>query len=106
MWFQFLLFQNVTVTIDIPSLIYWTIIGTIAGLLASVLVRGARYGLLASIVLGLIGAIVGGFLFQAIGVARDAWGAINIPVTDIVAAFVGAFLVLLVFGGLGRRYFR
>jgi uncharacterized membrane protein YeaQ/YmgE (transglycosylase-associated protein family) len=103
-----LLFQNVTVTVNVPSLIYWTIIGTVAGLLASLLFRGRRYGLITSVILGLIGAIVGGFLFQILGVQPVGLlgGNFSIPVIDVVAAFTGAFIILLIFGGLGRRYWR
>lgn len=105
------MFQTVTVpgfTIDITALITWVIIGMIAGVLASTLVRGRRYSMLSSLIIGLLGAFVGGFLFSLlnIGVPADLQGGITIRWIDIIVAFVGAVIVLLLYGvlyGFRRR---
>jgi uncharacterized membrane protein YeaQ/YmgE (transglycosylase-associated protein family) len=79
-------------TIDINALITWVIIGLIAGVLATVLVRGRRYSMLASLVIGLLGAFVGGFLFSLLNlsVPQGLEGGITIRWIDIVVAFVGS----------------
>ncbi len=52
---------TVTITFSPEQVITWLIIGLIAGLLASMLIRGRRYSFIGSIILGLLGALVGGF---------------------------------------------
>jgi uncharacterized membrane protein YeaQ/YmgE (transglycosylase-associated protein family) len=66
------------------GVIAWLIVGLIAGWLAGKVMRGRGYGILRDIVLGLIGAFIGGFVFSLF-FAGDAgfWGSIGI-------AFVGA----------------
>lgn len=50
------------------SLLFWfLVVGLIAGWLAGVLVRGRGYGVVADIVVGILGAVVGGFLFGLLG---------------------------------------
>jgi uncharacterized membrane protein YeaQ/YmgE (transglycosylase-associated protein family) len=75
------------------TIIIWLIVGLVAGLLASALVRGSGYGLLGDIVLGIVGAFVGGWLFRELGWHAPFAGIAGV----ILVAFVGAVLVLLVF---------
>lgn len=105
MLFAHLLNQQVTVSFNVEQVITWLIIGLIAGALAGMLIRGRRYGLLGSIAVGLIGAVVGGFLFTILRIPTPAFleGAITIKLIDIVIAFIGAALVLLVFSLVYRR---
>ena len=70
----------------------------IAGAIASFLVGGG-YGLLGTIILGVIGAVVGGFLAQQLGYG-DVTG---LNVTSIVIATIGAIVVILVARALGGR---
>jgi uncharacterized membrane protein YeaQ/YmgE (transglycosylase-associated protein family) len=49
------------------SIIAWIVLGLIAGFIASKLVAGSGQGLLMDIVLGIVGAVVGGYLFTALG---------------------------------------
>ncbi len=79
-------------TIHLPALIAWILIGLVAGWLAST-IMGRRGGLVGNAVLGLIGALVGGLLFSLIGLG----GATNLLGT-IVIATVGAVIVLAVVG--------
>jgi uncharacterized membrane protein YeaQ/YmgE (transglycosylase-associated protein family) len=65
-------------------------VGLVAGFLAGKLTRGAGYGVVGDIVLGVIGAFIGGFLFRAAGVS--AGGTLG----SIVVATIGAIVLVLV----------
>jgi len=85
------------------DIITWLIVGLVAGLLASALMKGSGFGLLGDIVLGIVGAFVGGWSFRELG-----WHAPFEGLPGVIAvAFVGAVLVLLVLRlvryGTGRR---
>jgi uncharacterized membrane protein YeaQ/YmgE (transglycosylase-associated protein family) len=83
------------------SIIGWIILGAIAGWLASIVTgNNARMGCIANIVAGIVGALVGGFIFNAFG--GDAITGFNIY--SLLVAFVGAVVVLLIWNALaGRR---
>jgi uncharacterized membrane protein YeaQ/YmgE (transglycosylase-associated protein family) len=81
------------------SLIILLIIGAIAGWLAGLIVRGFGFGLVGNIVVGIIGALLAGWLLPALGVGFTLG---NPLVTSIVYALIGA-IVLLVIVGLFRR---
>ncbi len=68
------------------------IVGLVAGLLASFAVGGVGYGLLGDIVIGIIGAFVGSWLFSALGVAVPFGGLGG----TIFVAFIGAVVLLLI----------
>ncbi len=70
------------------SLIGWILIGLIAGWLAGKVTRGAGFGCLADVVLGLIGAVLGGWIFYKLGI----WGGGFL--FSLAAATVGAVLVV------------
>lgn len=72
------------------SLIGWILIGLIAGWLAGKLTRGAGFGCLADIVLGLIGALLGGWLFVKLGIFSGE------PLYSLAAATVGAVLLVAI----------
>src|SRR5437868_15513434 len=88
--------------ISLESLIWWLIVGLIAGFLASVVMRGGGYGIVGDIVVGLIGAFIGGWLFSLLGVSSGG-GLLG----SIIVAFIGAciliFLLHAVSGGFPRR---
>ncbi len=86
------------------NIIAWIVLGAIAGYIAGMLVKGdERWGVIGHIVLGIVGAFVGGFLAQQLfGVNTGAQsGDINIP--SIVVAVIGAVIVVLVVNMLTRR---
>jgi uncharacterized membrane protein YeaQ/YmgE (transglycosylase-associated protein family) len=97
--------QAFTITIVPSQVVTWLIIGLIAGFLASILVRGRRLGTIASIIVGLIGALVGGFLFSALGISTPSAlsGGITLEYIDIVVAFIGAVIVLMIASFFYRR---
>jgi uncharacterized membrane protein YeaQ/YmgE (transglycosylase-associated protein family) len=70
------------------GLLYWIIVGLIAGFLAGKVMKGGGYGVLMDIVLGMLGAIVGGWLFGMLGIS--AGGLIG----GILVAFIGAVILI------------
>jgi uncharacterized membrane protein YeaQ/YmgE (transglycosylase-associated protein family) len=70
------------------SFIWWIIVGLIAGWAAGKIMRGSGYGPLMDIVLGIVGAVVGGWLLGALGI--HAGGLIG----TIVVAIVGAIFLI------------
>ncbi len=97
--------QQIDVKFDLSQVLTWAVIGLIAGVFASLLVRGHRYGLLGSLILGLIGAVIGGFLFRFINipVSPELENGITIRYIDIIIAFFGAIIALLFLALFYRR---
>jgi uncharacterized membrane protein YeaQ/YmgE (transglycosylase-associated protein family) len=82
---------------DAQSLIILLIVGAIAGWLAGTIVKGYGFGLIGNIVVGVIGAFIGNWLFPSLGL-WDLPGIVGV----IVSATLGA-IILLVIIGLIRR---
>lgn len=73
---------------------FWFIlIGLTAGWLAGLIMRGHGFGAVGNIVVGIVGALVGGFLFRTLGVS--AGGTLGSLVTALVGAIVLIFLIQL-----------
>jgi uncharacterized membrane protein YeaQ/YmgE (transglycosylase-associated protein family) len=70
----------------------WIIVGLVAGVLASFVMGGTGYGLIGDIIIGIVGAFVGGWLFAKLGVSSPLHG---LPGT-IFVAFIGAVVLLFV----------
>ena len=81
------------------SLLIFIIVGIVAGWLAGVIVRGYGLGLVGNLVVGVVGALLAGWLLPRIGGAFTVGNAL---VTEIVYATIGA-VVLLLLVGLVRR---
>ena len=81
------------------SILAWLVVGLIAGFLASKVINKTGSGLVMDIVLGVVGAVVGGFLFNAVGHA----GPTGINLYSILVAFVGAVVVLVLYHMVFRR---
>ena len=96
--------QSVTVSFVPEQVITWVIIGLVAGLFAGMLVRGRGLGFVSSIAVGLLGAVLGGFLFSVLGIQLPAAfaGGLTLAWSDMLVAFIGATLILLLFGGFYR----
>ncbi len=96
---------TITVTFDPQQVVTWLIIGLIAGFLANIVLRGGGRSATSNIIIGLIGAVVGGFLFTVLGIQTPT--ALNQGITlryiDILISFIGAVIVIALFGGLWRR---
>ncbi|MDZ4160130.1 MAG: GlsB/YeaQ/YmgE family stress response membrane protein [Anaerolineaceae bacterium] len=76
------------------GLLTWLVVGAIAGWLAGKVIGGSRFGLIGDIVIGVIGALVGGWLAATLFKMEDAISGFNL--TTIVVAFLGAVVVLFV----------
>jgi uncharacterized membrane protein YeaQ/YmgE (transglycosylase-associated protein family) len=76
---------------SLETLLLWVVIGLIAGWLASAVVGGG-FGLVGDIVVGVVGAFLGGFIFRALHIGTPFHG---LPGT-IFVAFIGAIVLLLV----------
>ena len=72
------------------NILYWVVLGGIAGWLAGLVVKNARMGILANIVVGIIGAFVGGFVFNFFG----GYGINGFTLHSLIVAFVGAVICL------------
>ena len=83
------------------SIIGWIILGLIAGFIGSKIVNKTGEGFFLDIVLGIVGAIVGGFIFTAVG----ATGVTGFNLYSMFVAVVGAIVVLVLYHAIfGRRY--
>jgi uncharacterized membrane protein YeaQ/YmgE (transglycosylase-associated protein family) len=82
------------------SIIGWVVLGLIAGFIASKIVNKRGEGFFLDIVLGIVGAIVGGFIFTEVG----ASGITGFNLYSMVVAIIGAIIVLVVYHAVvGRR---
>jgi uncharacterized membrane protein YeaQ/YmgE (transglycosylase-associated protein family) len=84
------------------SLLTWLVVGLIAGVLASLVMGGAGYGLIGDIVIGIVGAFIGGWLFGALGVSGPFGGLAGTIFTAFIGAVVLLFLIRLIRGGVRR----
>lgn len=75
------------------SIIAWIILGLIAGFIASKIVNKTGEGLLLDIVLGVVGAVVGGWIFSFFGHS----GVTGLNLYSIAVAVVGAIVVLVIY---------
>lgn len=92
-----------SVTLDPGGVVSWVVAGLIAGWLAGLLVRGRGYGCLGDIVLGVIGAFIGGFVVSLLPLNLS--GQYHFLGT-IVIAFFGALILAAIgrlIGGSGKR---
>ena len=81
------------------SILAWIILGLIAGFLGSKIVNKTGEGLIMDVVLGVVGAVVGGFIFNMFGGA----GVTGLNLYSLVVAVIGAVVVLLIYHTVVRR---
>ena len=85
----------------ITNIIAWAVLGLIAGAIAKLIYPGHQGGgVLATIGLGILGAFIGGFIGQSLGIGV-AGAAFSIP--GFIAAILGAMLLIFIWGLLTRR---
>lgn len=85
------------VSLSLPNVLWWLLVGLVAGFLASRVMRGGGYGLVGDIVVGLIGAFIGGWLAGFLGI-----GGSSSLIVSILIAFIGACLLLAVLHAVSR----
>ncbi len=81
------------------SFIAWIILGLIAGFIGSKIVNKSGEGILLDIILGIVGAVVGGWIFSFFG----GHHATGLNLYSLLVAVVGAIVVLLIYHALFRR---
>jgi uncharacterized membrane protein YeaQ/YmgE (transglycosylase-associated protein family) len=86
---------------DIPqmTIVAWIVVGAIAGFLAS-FISGSREGLLMMVLLGIVGAVVGGWIADQVLKVPTVTG---VNATSIIVAVAGALIVLFVVNSFGGR---
>jgi uncharacterized membrane protein YeaQ/YmgE (transglycosylase-associated protein family) len=88
--------MDINITLD--QLIVWGIIGILAGSLAGMFLKRTQTGLVglfSKLVIGLMGALIGGFLFDVLNLNLGL-GQMTIAFEDLLAAFVGSLIFLVV----------
>ncbi|MEA4906297.1 MAG: GlsB/YeaQ/YmgE family stress response membrane protein [Chloroflexi bacterium] len=84
------------------GILAWIVVGLIAGWLAGLVMRGGGYGILGNMVIGIVGALIGGFLASALFNMPNAVNGINIP--SVLVAFLGSVILVAILRALsGRR---
>ncbi len=84
------------------TILTWIIVGLVAGVLASLVMGGSGYGIVGDIIIGIVGAFIGGWILAKLG-AQSPWGGLA---GTIFVAFIGAVVLLFVLRlihGVGRR---
>jgi uncharacterized membrane protein YeaQ/YmgE (transglycosylase-associated protein family) len=81
------------------SILAWIVLGLLAGFIGSKLVNKTGEGVILDIVLGIVGAVVGGFLFNLFG----ASGVTGLNIYSLLVAVVGAVFFLVVYHMVRRR---
>jgi len=91
------------ITFQLNDLISWLFVGLLAGYFASIVVRGRGYGCFLDIVIGLVGALIGGFVASFLGISGTFhfWGSLLI-------AFIGACILVAILKAFSadRRSYR
>jgi len=82
------------------GILAWLVVGLIAGWLAGMVMKGGGYGVVGDIIVGIVGALVGGFLASFLGV-QDAINGINL--ISILTAFLGAVILIAIVRALPGR---
>lgn len=83
--------------LSLSNVLWWLLVGLIAGFIASRVMRGGGYGLIGDIVVGLIGAFIGGWLASFVGI-----GGSGSFIVTIIIAFVGACILLAILHAVSR----
>jgi uncharacterized membrane protein YeaQ/YmgE (transglycosylase-associated protein family) len=85
-----LILAALTLPLDPGGWIAWIFVGLIAGFLASLVIRGRGYGCLRNIIVGLIGAVIGGIIVSQLNLGTFRfWGS-------VLVAFLGACILVII----------
>jgi uncharacterized membrane protein YeaQ/YmgE (transglycosylase-associated protein family) len=75
----------------LTALLFWIVVGLIAGFLASVVMRGGGYGIVGDIIVGIVGALIGGFIMNLLGLSTGGH-----LIYSIIVAFIGACILIAI----------
>ena len=81
------------------GILAWIVLGLIAGFLASMVMKGGGYGVLGDIIVGIIGAFLGGWLFSLL----TGTGITGFNIWSIFVAFVGACILIAILRAVSSR---
>jgi uncharacterized membrane protein YeaQ/YmgE (transglycosylase-associated protein family) len=81
------------------SFLAWIVLGLVAGFIGSKLVNKSGEGILLDIILGIVGAVVGGFIFRLFG----ASGVSGLNLYSLIVAIIGSVVFLVIYHALFRR---
>src|SRR5215472_1356210 len=84
---------------SVMSLLSWIVLGLVAGFIGSKIVNKTGEGIIRDILLGIVGAVVGGFLFRLVGFS----GVTGLNLWSLLGAGVGAVLFLVLYHLIFRR---
>ena len=76
------------------TILGWLLLGLIAGFLASMVMRGGGFGIIGDIIVGIIGAFIGGFLFSVL--TGNPNPVNNFDIGSIFVAFIGACILIAI----------
>ena len=79
------------------NILYFLLIGLAAGFIAGWLTKGSGFGLVGNLIVGVLGAFIGGFVLRVIGLIPE--GLIG----ELIAAVVGALILLFLLGLVAKR---
>ncbi len=87
--------MNFNVTTD--QIITWLIIGALAGFIVGLILKGRKkgFGFFTNLIIGLIGAVIGGFIFDLLNI-RTGMGKLVLSIDDLIAAIAGSFILLII----------
>jgi uncharacterized membrane protein YeaQ/YmgE (transglycosylase-associated protein family) len=86
--------------VSLTGLLWWLLVGLIAGFLASVVMRGGGYGVIGDIIVGIIGAFIGGFLASLLGLGASGF------LGTVIIAFIGACILIAILRAVSGGYTR
>ncbi len=75
----------------LTALLFWVIVGLVAGFLASLVMRGGGYGIVGDIIVGIVGALIGGFIMNLLGLSTGGH-----LIYSIIVAFIGACILIAI----------
>jgi uncharacterized membrane protein YeaQ/YmgE (transglycosylase-associated protein family) len=91
------------INLELGQVIVWLILGSIAGAFAGLIFRGRGYGAVGNLVIGLLGAIIGGFLLDLLNLRIGGALTLNFTAADLIGAIFGALLLLILLRIGSRR---
>ena len=87
--------------VSLMGLVTWLIVGAVVGWVASMVVKGKGSGLIGNMVIGVVGALIGGWLAGAVFNIENAVSGFNL--TTFIVASLGAVLILIIARSLKLR---
>ena len=81
----------------LTALLFWVIVGLVAGFLASLVMRGGGYGIIGDIIVGIVGALIGGFIMNLLGLSTGGH-----LIYSIIVAFIGACILIAILRAVSR----